>query len=295
MKRSGNKTVAVILSMATTLLILFLLTSCYSSSKAKPVEETPGEPPVRVENAPPEQKLNLVVYYVKMTENDAYLVREIHQVPHTVEVAKAALEELINVDPTTPGAMRVLPPATKIRGITIRDGLATIDFSREVLKANVGASGEGLGIQSIANTLTELPGIQKVTFLVEGKLNQEARDWWGHVGLYDQPFSKDLSKVYEPAAWVIQPEPGRKISSPLEVRVSVKVLEGTVNVRLVDNVGQLVAEASKTTDLSTTSRGEFVISMPFNAASPGQGALEVVWKSQKDDKIMDKVAVPVTW
>ncbi len=293
MNRSGNKTVAVILSIAT-LLILFLLTSCYSSSKAKPTEET-GEPPARVENAPPEQKLNMVVYYVKMTEKDAYLVRETHQVPHTVEVAKAALEELINVDPTTPGAMRVLPPATKIRGISIRDGLATVDFSREVLRANVGASGEVLGIQSIANTLTELPGIQKVSFLVEGKINQETRDWWGHVGLYDQPFSRDLSKVYEPAAWVIQPEPGRKISSPLEVRVSVRVFEGTVNARLVDNAGQLVAEASKTTDLSTKSREEFVISMPFNAASPGQGVLEVVWKSQKDDKIMDKVAVPVTW
>lgn len=290
-----KKTAGVTVFIASLLVILSLLAACSPFGRQMPGEVTPGAPPARGETTPPEQKLNLAVYYVKMTTNDAYLVRETHQVPTTKEVAKAALEELINTNPVTPGAARVLPPATKIRGITIRDGFATVDFSREVLRANVGASGEALGIQSIVNTLTEIPGIQKVSFLVEGKLDQEARDWWGHVGLYTQPFIRDVSKVYEPAIWVTTPAPGQKVSSPMEVHVSTRVFEGTVNAKIVDDAGNLVAEASKTTNQGSPSRGDFVISMPFNVVAPGHGRLEVSWTSPKDGKELDKVVVPVTW
>lgn len=280
------------------LLLVSLLVAACSPVNKQPTQggATPGTTPAQNETTPQaDQKLNLAVYYVKMTANDAYLIREVHQAPYTKEVARAALEELINANPVTSGAARVLPPATKIRGINIRDGFATVDFSREVLRANVGASGEELGIQSIVNTLTELPGVQKVSFLVEGKLDQEARDWWGHVGLYTQPFTRDVSKVYEPAMWVSYPASGQKIGSPLDVRCSVRVFEGTVSARLTDDTGKLIAEGSRTENLTRPARGDFVLSMPFNVTSAGRGKLEVVWKSPKDGKELDRAVIPVTW
>ncbi|MEG3070925.1 MAG: GerMN domain-containing protein [Candidatus Syntrophopropionicum ammoniitolerans] len=109
----------------------------------------------------------------------------------------------------------MLPAATKVNSIDIEDGLATVDFSQEVLHANVGASGEALGIQSIVNTLTEFPEIKKVSFTVEGEV-ETAMDWWGHVGLYQQPFSRDLSQVNEPSIWVNSPGPGRRWVHPWE-------------------------------------------------------------------------------
>ncbi|MFX4261802.1 Gmad2 immunoglobulin-like domain-containing protein [Pelotomaculum propionicicum] len=241
-----------------------------------------------------EQKSSLAVYYVKTTEDDAYLVREVHQLPFTNEPARAALEELINTSPVIPGAARVLPQATKIKGINIKDGLATVDFSKEVLNANVGASGEALGIQSIVNTLTEFPEIKKVSFTVEGKTD-EAMDWWGHVGLYEQPFSRDLSNVNEPAIWVNSPKPGQKVASPLEVSGSARVFEATVNIRLVDNTGKMIAEGFTTASEGAPGRGDFKYSLNFNATSPGQGELEVYWTSPKDGKELDKVSVPVNW
>lgn len=278
------------------LLVSLLVAACSPVNKQPgPGGATPGTPAQNETTPQADQKLNLAVYYVKMTADGAYLVREVHQVPYTKEVARAAMEELINANPVTPGAARVLPSATKIRGINIRDGFATVDFSKEVLRANVGASGEELGIQSIVNTLTELPGVQKVSFLVEGKLDQEARDWWGHVGLYAQPFTRDVSKVYEPAMWVSSPAPGQKIGSPLEVRCSVRVFEGTVSARLTDDTGKLIAEGSRIENLTRPARGDLVLSMPFNVASSGHGKLEVVWKSPKDGKELDRAVIPVTW
>lgn len=244
---------------------------------------------------PPEQKLSLAVYYVKLTENDTYLVREVHQAPQAQDAVKAALEELINANPVIPGAARVLPQATKINSINIKDGLATVDFSRDVLRANVGASGEAMGIQSIVNTLTEFPEIKKVSFTVEGKVDERTMDWWGHVGLYEQPFSRDLSIVYEPVIWATSPAPDQKVASPVEVTGSARVFEAAVNISLVDDSGIIIADGFTTASEGAPGRGDFKYSLAFNAASPGKGAIEVFWTSPKDGQILDKVSVPVNW
>lgn len=288
-----KKSLGVAGAAAVLLIILALLTAGSLFGRQTPGRNAQEAAPGQGLSAP--QKLNLAVYYVKITDNDAYLVREAHEVPHTVDVARAALEELINAAPTTPGAQRVLPPATKIRGITIRDGLATVDFSSDVLQANVGAAGEALGITSIVNTLTEFPDIKKVSFLVEGKLDQRAKDWWGHIGLYSQPFERDVSKVYEPAIWVTTPSPGQKVGTPLEARGSARVFEAAVNARLVDNSGRVLAQGTTTAAQGAPLRGDFVLSLPFSGAPGGSGNLEVFWISPKDGSEMDKIVIPVTW
>jgi len=255
-------------------------------------------PPLGTDGDEPatDKRLNLAVYYVKFTDQDAYLVREVHQVPYTQGVAKAALEELIKVDPSTPGATRVLPAETKINGISIKDGVATVDFSEEVLQANVGATGEALGIQSIVNTLTEFPEIEKVSFLVGGKLDDKAKDWWGHIGLYDMPFERDVSKVYEPVIWVTHPEPGSKISSPLEIKGSARVFEAAVSARITDDTGKELAKGYTTASEGAPGRGDFVFSIPFTPpTATGSGNVEVFWNSPKDGTELDKVIIPVAW
>ncbi|MCL6558749.1 MAG: GerMN domain-containing protein [Firmicutes bacterium] len=254
-----------------------------------------SQPPGTGESTPQPQKMDVAVYYVKFTEKDAYLVREVHQVPYSKEVARAALEELVNGTPTTPGAVKVLPQGTKILGITVRNGLATVDFSRDVLRANQGATGEAMGIQSIVNTLTEFPTVQKVSFLVEGKVDQRARDWWGHVGLYNQPFTRDISRVYEPVIWVTAPVKGQKITSPVTVKGTARVFEASVSVRLKDESGNVIARGFTTATQGAPGHGDFVITLPFTASPGGKGTLEIYWTSPNDGSELNVVAVPVTW
>ncbi len=284
----GKKSAGVVAVLAAIILLSLSLAACSPNNTQTPSPSKDG-------TTAPEQKLSLPVYYVKMTMDDIYLIREVHQVPLTQEVARASLEELIKVNPVTPGASRVLPPATQIRGITIKDGLATVDFSQEVLRANVGAATEALGLQSIVNTLTEIPGVQKVSFMVEGKVDQECIDWWGHVGLYEQPFSRDISKTYEPAIWVTAPVPGQKVGSTVDIRGAARVYEGTVGAMLIDHNGTVLAESFGTATEGAPGRGEFNFSLTFDNASQSWGELEVFWESPIDGNKLDKVAIPVNW
>lgn len=200
---------------------------------------------------------------------------------------------MINGVPTTPGASTVIPLGTKVLGLKVDKGLATVDFSREVLKANVGSAGEALGIQSIVNTLTEFPGIDRVAFTVEGKVDEQARDWWGHVGLYDQPFKRNLSVVWEPVIWVTSPQPGDKVSSPLKVTGTARVFEATVNLRVLDKDGNKLAETHTMATAGAPERGLFEATIEFPKPSSAQGYVEVFWYSPKDGSELDKVRVPV--
>jgi len=242
----------------------------------------------------PAQTMEIAVYYLKSTDQEFYLVREVHQVEKTTEVAQAALNELIKGDPVTPDAYRVLPEDTRILGVNIENGLATIDFSPEVLRANVGSSGEGLGIASIVNTLTEFPTIQEVAFTVDGQV-ENAMDWWGHVGLYEQPFQRDLSNVFEPAIWVTSPVKDQVISSPLKISGNARVFEATVSFRLKDAAGNVLAQGFATAAEGAPGRGDFEGELAFKPDGSGQGQLEVFEESMKDGSDLNKVIIPVEW
>lgn len=216
--------------------------------------------------------LQLALYYVKFTRDESYLVREVHNIPYTEDEPLAAVQSLITNQPNTPGATRVLPPDTRVLGVEIRNGAATVDFTREILQANVGSAGEAMGIMSIVNTLTEFPGIEKVSFTIEGKIDDRTMDWWGHVGLYDQPFQRDVSMVYEPAIWISQPEPNQSVGAPMRVWGSALVNGDKIMIKLVDESGQVLA--NETAMVHPGIRSDFEVSLKYEAAS-GKGDLVV--------------------
>jgi len=236
--------------------------------------------------------MDIAVYYLKSSDNEIYLVREVHKVEKSAAVARAALNELIKGEPITPGAFKVLPSDTKILGINIEDGLATVDFSSEVLKVNIGSEGEAMGIASIVNTLTEFPTIQRVQFTVEGQV-KKAMDWWGHVGLYEQPFKRDLSSVYEPSIWVTQPVENQTVTSPLTIKGSARVFEATVSYRLKDENGNILTQGFTTATAGAPEWGNFSAELTFTSPAKGKGQLEVFEESMKDGSDLNKVVIPV--
>ncbi|MGQ9556866.1 MAG: Gmad2 immunoglobulin-like domain-containing protein [Desulfurispora sp.] len=279
------------------LLILLLIPSCrfWGSGKPEPQPAAPPPPPPSTKKQTA-QYLDLAVYYLMDDGKQPYLVREIHRVPYTTAVASAALHELISTPPSTPGAHAVLPPRTRVLGIKIENGLCTVNFSEEVLKANVGAAGEALGIQSIVNTLTEFPEIRQVSFQVNGQVDERIRNWWGHVGLYNQPFQRDLSNVLKPAIWVTYPLPNQVASVPLLVKGSAMVFEGTVSARLKNEQGQEIALGHTTATQGAPGRGDFELRLTYPQPPSGsKGTLEVFWASPKDGSELDKVTIPLIW
>ena len=78
------------------------------------------------------------------------------------------IQELIK-GPADPDHYALIPPETKVISVKVDKSICYIDFSADfVNKFHGGSSAESLMISSIVNSLTELPKIQKVQFLIEG-------------------------------------------------------------------------------------------------------------------------------
>lgn len=68
------------------------------------------------------------------------------------------------------GMSKVFPKGVKLLGITVKDRLAKVDFSKELVENfRGGSTGEMMLAASLVNTLTGNPEISRVQILVEGK------------------------------------------------------------------------------------------------------------------------------
>ncbi|SCZ78209.1 GerMN domain-containing protein [Acidaminobacter hydrogenoformans] len=84
-------------------------------------------------------------------------------------VAKAAVMGLI-WGPQSDNLRPTIPDGTRLLGVSIADGICTVDFSREFVDNHPGGSaGEIMTLSSILETLKQFPSIDKVQILVEGQ------------------------------------------------------------------------------------------------------------------------------
>lgn len=84
----------------------------------------------------------------------------------------------------------VLPPGTVLTGYGEQDGIATLDFNKDLIAAHPGGSmSELLTVYGLINTLAvNFPHIRKVNILVEGQAVETLK---GHVDLR-QPLAADF-------------------------------------------------------------------------------------------------------
>lgn len=79
------------------------------------------------------------------------------------------VKELI-AGPKVEGHGRTIPEGTKLLSLEIVDGVAYVNFSKEMQTNHWGGStGEMFTIYSIVNSLTESPNVKAVQFLIEGQ------------------------------------------------------------------------------------------------------------------------------
>ncbi len=148
------------------------------AKKSAVYEKTPSTPEV-------------TVYFIKQAGKDVYLWPEKRQLEQSEDLLKQALNELIE-GPITVGLEPVIPTSTKVRSVELVNGIARVDFSREIItesrELTVSPEREKLALASIANTLTNFSSVKRVQILIEGR-NQGALDgrrieeFWGYIGL----------------------------------------------------------------------------------------------------------------
>jgi germination protein M len=221
------------------------------------------------------RQLNLAVYYLRTFEGDRYLAPEWHPVPYTRAVAGAAIGELLTGDPYCPGSQRPFPDGTRLRGVRIEDGTATVDLS------GAGPRLSRWPLQALVHTLTQFPTVRKVQVTADGKA----------VG---GPLARDRTLRLAPIA-LAEPAPGAVVTGGrLVVKGEASVYEGTVSLRLKDDREQVVAQGYATAAAGAPGRGPFAGALRFTPpAAPHPWTLEAFEVSAEDGEIGYSVSLPV--
>lgn len=97
-----------------------------------------------------------------------YLVKEERTLPKTLSLARETINEWVK-GPTGKGnAQAAVAPATTLLDISVKDGIATVDFSKEFVQP-VNKVSQEVSIYGLVNTLTQFPTVHEVKLRVEGK------------------------------------------------------------------------------------------------------------------------------
>ncbi len=128
-----------------------------------------GEATTEGKTAPdtkPVPAVKLTLYFPDKDASWLLPVKRSASVPEK-EVIKTIFKELASPPPDIP---KPLPEGTSLLGATVKDGIATLDLSKEFQKNfSGGTSAEQITLFSIVNSLTTLSNIQSVQFLLEGQ------------------------------------------------------------------------------------------------------------------------------
>jgi hypothetical protein len=290
------------------LAVLCVLAACSGEPTARgaPVRQAQvlgGTPPTTVvalleqrDAKPVRPSLRLAVYYPRTFGGRQYLVPEQHTVPATRAVATAAVDELLGGRPVFPGSRRPFAAGTRLRGIRIHGGTATVDLSREVLRGRPGDA-QRYPLQALVHTVTQFRTVKRVVVAVEGRTSGAVAGR-SLGGFWDvapgQALTRDPTVRLAPIS-LAEPGPGTLVQGGrLVVTGEASVHEGNVSLRLRDGDGRVVAQGYTTAATGAPGRGPFSGALTFTA--PGQAqrwTLEVFEVSAADGSVVYAVHVPV--
>lgn len=135
-------------------------------------------------------KTTIVVLY--FANNNGYLAAFRKEIPKVTGIARLTLRELCQGPPADSGLYPTIPPGAGLKDINIKDGLAIVDFNRDLKSKHWGGStAELLTVYSIVNTLTQFPTVKKVQILIEG---EHAQTLAGHLDI-SKPLQRDGSLI----------------------------------------------------------------------------------------------------
>jgi germination protein M len=187
------------------------------------------------------------------------------------DVAAAALELLLAGPPTGEGLDTAIPAGTRLLGIDLDGGLATVDLSAE-FESGGGSRSMFVRLAQVVFTVTEFETIERVRFRLDGR-PVEVFSAEGIV--LDDPVGRKDYEELLPAILVESPTPGEAVSSPVTVSGSANVFEANVTVRVLGADGRELAHTFTTATCGTGCRGGFSVAVAFEVGKAEPGTIVV--------------------
>lgn len=206
--------------------------------------------------------------------------------------ARTAVEALlggVNSSERKLGLTTAIPDGTRLLGLSIEKGTATVDLSEE-FESGGGTLSMTLRIAQVVNTLTQFKSVKRVAFRIDGK----KVEYIGGEGIIVAP-SVDRADFESalPAIMLEEPAPHATVHAPVRIRGSANVFEAHFMVRITDAAGKVVAEKPVKATSGTGTRGTFDVDIAYKATTYGTGSITVYEPSAKDGSETNVVTIPV--
>jgi hypothetical protein len=187
------------------------------------------------------------------------------------------------------GFSSAVPAGTELLGVTVADGIATVDLSSEFATGG-GSLSMQARVAQVVFTATQFPTVESVAFEVEG---EPVTTLGGEGLILDGPQDRADWEALSPAILVESPLPGEAVTSPLRVTGTANTFEATFILNVVDAEGLIVYDHFVTATSGTGTRGTFDTTATFEVPNPGNGSVIVFERSAKDGSQINVVEIPV--
>jgi Immunoglobulin-like domain of bacterial spore germination/Sporulation and spore germination len=185
------------------------------------------------------------------------------------KVGTAAIEQLL-AGPTASdraaGFTTAIPAGTRLEGLSITDGTATVELSRDLSPA---------ARAQVVYTLTQFPTVRRVS--IDG----------------EAPLRRTDFEDQTPPIFVELPAPGDSVSTPLQISGTANTFEATFQVEILDEGGRVIGKRFVTATSGSGTRGTFQAKVPFRAKATGPGMLVVYELSAEDGSRIHEVEIPL--
>lgn len=214
-----------------------------------------------------------VSYEVWFTRGESLFVVRRDQ-PSTPRIGAAAMESLLAGPTPREQAAAVgsqIPAGTQFLGLTVADGIATVDLTSE-FESGGGSASMNMRIAQVVYTLTQFPTVKGVLFELDG---QRVDVLGGEGVIVDQPVTRKDYRDLLPAILVVTPQIGSRVANPVLVEGTANVFEANVSVEVVDESGNVVGKTFTTATCGTGCRGTFSVRVPYEITSATRGLIIV--------------------
>lgn len=274
-----------------------------SSTRPDPVER-PGAAP-RATVTPDDdtawesgRRIAVTVYFVHKWSDRLYLVPERRQAGVGGTAVESAARLALTEKPIWGGPANPFPPGTRLLGVTVAGGTATVDLSSEILAWRGSAEEARYSVQALACALADAGKVQRIRVRVEGRTGgmvdgRDVAKLWGGLAV-TRPVQPDASIRMAPIT-LTQPRPRTLVAGGrLWIQGHASTGQGTVSLRLRDAAGGVVAQDFTTAESAAPERGAFSASLAFTPPRrPASWTLEVFEANPADGSITYQVDVPV--
>jgi hypothetical protein len=268
------------------------LPSTETEPPAPPTETEPPaetEPPTETEpTAPPEQPAETFGFEVWFARDAGTRTGEggeqtplgplLFSTPRTAEstprVAQTALEALLagpSAVETAAGVSTAIPEGTRLLGVSIEDGIATVDLSAEY-ESGGGSLSMFMRLAQVVYTVTQFPTVQSVLFELDG---QPVEVFSGEGIVLDGPVTREDYEDMLPAITVATPGIGAEVQSPVRIAGTANVFEANVTVRILDAAGNVLVEDFTTATCGTGCRGDYETEPAFEVSEEQDGVIQL--------------------